>query len=455
MPILFKTRQIFCCTCFNRTFFLLRKISHSFSSQLTFRKHSTNANKTSAICKSTINGRLSTPQRIIRKEPVLTICRLYIFSNRSCFQNLSSIQNASNVRRIQLGNVHICSGSFHSTLPRYVHPLLWMVVKPMAKLIALFGGRRFRFWYQTLPLKQKKMMLSWQKILMMLAILVGLGMFYYISHLQETPITKRIRFIAFTDEQFMKIANFEAKLQENMKENLFLPATHPSYIRVIQIMECLVHRNWALSNMKTQKWKVAILDSFDINAYVLASGHVFVNVGLLNFVQNDDQLAFVLAHEIAHILLGHAAEKVSFTQMIDYFVIIVMAAIWAFMPFDGIALVTQVFYEKVVQILLNSPYSRKLEREADIVGLELAAKACFDVREGSNFWKLMQFHEKLKGTETPEWISTHPSNVKRLELIEHFIPKAISIREQYHCNPLSENDPRDCLKDMKKLCKTY
>ena len=55
-----------------------------------------------------------------------------------------------------------------------------------------------------------------------------------------------------------------------MMESDFLPATHTSYIRVIKIMERLVHCNWALSNMKTQKWKVAIVDSLQANAYVLA-----------------------------------------------------------------------------------------------------------------------------------------------------------------------------------------
>lgn len=441
-----KTQRVFCCFRVARTFLWNQPRTNPFSTSTSKANRAKYNSMFISVIDSTIPNRASSSvlQRVIRNPSFVLPFRHYISLTRS--NKLRQIP-----LRVSNDTPILCHAIFHTSPSRHVSPILWMIVKPVAKLVALFGGRRFRFWYHALPFEQKKLFVNWQNMLALMFVLIGLGATYYVSHLQEAPITKRIRFIAFTDDQFQKIATFEAKLQEKLKANLFLPATHPSYYRVMCVMEKLVHSNWALSNMKTHKWKVAIVDSSDINAYVLASGHVYVHIGLLNFVQNDNQLAIVLAHEMAHALLGHAAEKVSYAQIIDYFVIILMAAIWAFMPFDGIALITQAFYEKVVQILLDYPYSRKLEKEADIIGLQLAAKACYDVREGYNFWKLMRFSEQLQGSEIPEWLSTHPSNVNRQELIDHLLPKAISVREKSHCPPLSKEDPRNCLKRMEKM----
>ncbi|GAB1610052.1 metalloendopeptidase OMA1, mitochondrial-like isoform X1 [Argonauta hians] len=341
----------------------------------------------------------------------------------------------------------LIAARFHTTGPLYVPPAFWMLFKPVAKVVALLGGRRLRLWWRSLPHQHRKkykkeIYSSWQKYL----VYAGTGALalvaYYCYHLQETPITKRIRFIAFTEDQFMKIANFEAKLQQSTFKNAILPASHPSYRRIIRILDRLVRTNHKIFKMKGQKWKVAIIRSTDSNAFVLPTGHVYVNEGLLKMVSNDDQLAVILAHELAHVVLGHAAEKVSYAQMIDVLLIISMAAIWMFLPFDGIALVTQAFYEKVVQILLDLPYSRKLEREADVVGLDLAARACYDIREGSNFWKQMEINDKLNQVSIPQWLSTHPVHSKRSELIDHLVPKATVLREQCGCPPLPLVDPR-------------
>ncbi|XP_029650253.1 metalloendopeptidase OMA1, mitochondrial isoform X1 [Octopus sinensis] len=344
---------------------------------------------------------------------------------------------------------------FHTSGPRYVPPVIWMFVKPVAKITALLGGRRLRLWWRSLPHQKKKqvqseILSSWQKYLLAAGLGVMALITYYSAHLQETPITKRIRFIAFTDDQFMKIANFEAKLQQSSYQDLFLPASHPSYKRIIRILENLVRSNHNVFKMKDRKWKVAIISSVDSNAFVLPTGHVYVHEGLLNMVANDDQLAVILAHELAHVVLGHSAEKVSYAQIIDIFVIIVMAAIWTFLPFDGIALVTQAFYEKVVQILLDLPYSRKLETEADVVGLKLAAKACYDIREGSNFWKHMEINDKLNQVTSPQWLSTHPLHSQRSQLIDHLVPKAIEVRDQCGCPPLPSVDPREKFKKFEE-----
>ncbi|KAF6345238.1 OMA1 zinc metallopeptidase [Rhinolophus ferrumequinum] len=93
--------------------------------------------------------------------------------------------------------------------------------------------------------------------------------------------------------------------------------------------------------------------------------------------------------------------------------------------------------------MFDRPYSRTLEAEADKVGLQLAAKACVDVRASSVFWQQMEFTDGLYGhPKLPEWLSTHPSHGNRAEHLDRLIPQALTIREICNCPPLAGPDPR-------------
>ncbi|KAH7970765.1 hypothetical protein HPB49_015382 [Dermacentor silvarum] len=145
------------------------------------------------------------------------------------------------------------------------------------------------------------------------------------------------------------------------------------------------------------------------------------------------------------------AEQVSYAHLIDFALVGFLAAIWAIMPTDGIAVVTHWFFEKVVSLLLRLPYSRKLELEADEVGLQLAAKACFDVREASAFWTKMS----LMGSalDDVEFISTHPSHEHRSEYLDNLMNNAIELRRQCHCPRLPPQDPRVLMSMLKEEVK--
>ena len=78
-------------------------------------------------------------------------------------------------------------------------------------------------------------------------------------------------------------------------------------------------------------------------------------------------------------------------------VLIPLALLWALLPNDGIALVADWFFQCVVDVFVNLPFSRNMETEADEVGLLLASKACFDVREAVNFWGNMAKVEASEG----------------------------------------------------------
>ena len=89
------------------------------------------------------------------------------------------------------------------------------------------------------------------------------------------------------------------------------------------------------------------------------------------------------------------------------------------------------------------PKRRKIETEADIVGLKLAAKACYDIREGSAFWmKMAALEQKTVISE----LSTHPSNSSRSELMDSYMDEMIKLMECHNCPKLSDKDPRDAVR---------
>ena len=121
----------------------------------------------------------------------------------------------------------------------------------------------------------------------------------------------------------------------------------------------------------------------------------FFNSGMLKVCSNNDQLAIIIAHEISHALLNHAGEKLSYANFISALLFIPMAVIWAILPNDGIAIITDWFVDKVSAIIFDLPFSRQMEEEADEVGLKLAAKACVDIREAPLFWAKMRLLEEI------------------------------------------------------------
>merc|ERR1719397_720881 len=119
-----------------------------------------------------------------------------------------------------------------------------------------------------------------------------------------------------------------------------------------------------------------------------------------------------------------------------------MALLWALMPNGGIAIVCDWFIDKVTNLLVHLPFSRYMELEADEVGLILAAKACFDVREAPAFWELLELldDDPLSNEEDLEFLATHPVH---------------KTRQFCGCEKLNPNsDPKLKIEDFKKVMKS-
>ncbi|OEF27612.1 M48 family metallopeptidase [Vibrio rumoiensis] len=158
-------------------------------------------------------------------------------------------------------------------------------------------------------------------------------------------------------------------------------------------------------------WEVVVFDSPQVNAFALPGGKIGVYTGLLNVATNQDQLATVLGHEVAHVLANHGNERMSRSQITN-----------TGLQISDVALSTTGYGEYRdlamgalglgVQYGITLPYGRTQETEADIMGIDLMAKAGFDPNQSIQLWKNMA--KTSGGNQPPELLSTHPSHGTRI-----------------------------------------
>ncbi|KAH3867356.1 metalloendopeptidase OMA1, mitochondrial-like isoform X2 [Dreissena polymorpha] len=340
-----------------------------------------------------------------------------------------------------LRNIHITS----ATRAPWFLPLLPLFKGFLLKVTAVLTGRRFRQWRMKQPPEMQAKILRYKiAVFAILGIVLGsLSLLFYETHLQEAPLTGRKRFITLLPEQVKKIADFNTEMMMENLQGKILPESDGRYKLVDTVLRRLQKSNADFPGINDIPWKIRIVDANEVNAFVYPNGAIFVMTGLLNFVHNEDEFAIVLGHELSHALMSHTAEELSMVQLWDWFVFVLLAAIWCILPNDGLALVAHWYYERVIDVGFQKPFSRDIEREADYAGLYLASRACYDVRESAVLWSNMQVFEDMAGEKrTAEFLSTHPSHDSRVKYFQELIPKAVEERVKCHCPPLPAEDPR-------------
>lgn len=153
-------------------------------------------------------------------------------------------------------------------------------------------------------------------------------------------------------------------------------------------------------------WEEHVLQNRQVNAFCLPAGKIFVFTGLLRVAENDDQLATVLSHEIAHALAHHASERVA-RAMGD----------------------REHGRGGLFAAFLTKRYDREQESEADHIGIFLMTFAGYDPREAVRFWERMR-QLNTRG-QPPEILSDHPSDLRRTQDIEKWVPRALDGKKAF------------------------
>ena len=165
------------------------------------------------------------------------------------------------------------------------------------------------------------------------------------------------------------------------------------------------------------QWEVTVFESKDVNAFALPGGKIGVYTGLLKVATNQDQLAAVIGHEVSHVLANHSAERLS-----DQ-----MAAGLGAQVAGAYTGVDPQLYAMAGNVFFLLPFSRSHESEADLLGMDLMARAGFDPRQSINLWQNMA---RQSGNKPAEFMSTHPSDETRIRQLSERLSTAMPLYEQ-------------------------
>ncbi|MEW6258454.1 MAG: M48 family metallopeptidase [Thermodesulfobacteriota bacterium] len=194
-------------------------------------------------------------------------------------------------------------------------------------------------------------------------------------------------------------------------------------MRIQRAVETYFQQQGMAAELQEYRWEFNLVESPEVNAWCMPGGKVVVYTGILPITQDEEGLAVVMGHEIAHAVAKHGNERMS--QALA-------------MQMGGVALSVAMANQSTrtrnlamaafgagatVGILL--PYSRLHESEADEMGLIFMAMAGYDPHASLGFWQRMAAQKSAK-KKPPEFLSTHPSDSKRIEDIRRMIPKAMA-----------------------------
>jgi metalloendopeptidase OMA1, mitochondrial len=227
---------------------------------------------------------------------------------------------------------------------------------------------------------------------------------------ESAPVTGRKQLVLMSDSESTKMGldAYEKILKESK-----LSTDQAMIARVKRVGSRIA----TVSGQTDYKWEFNVIVDDTPNAFALPGGKVGVNTGLFKVVQNDDQLAAVMAHEVGHAIAHHGAERMS-QQM----------AVQAGLASLGLGGDTASQYSQLAAMAATLgvvlPFSRTQEAEADHIGVIMMAKAGYDPRAAVALWENFS---KLGGDRQPEFMSTHPAPASRIQNIKALLPEATAI----------------------------
>jgi predicted Zn-dependent protease len=170
------------------------------------------------------------------------------------------------------------------------------------------------------------------------------------------------------------------------------------------------------------QWDVSVFESDEINAFCMPGGKIGIYSGLVKkLALSDDEIAVVMGHEISHALREHSREKASQSRLSK-------AIVQAIASSNSRYASTNASLANLgSQLFVQLPFSREMELEADLMGLELLARAGYDPRLAPGFWR--KFMQATGQPGQAEFLNTHPNDDRRIAQAEASIPKVLSVYE--------------------------
>lgn len=174
------------------------------------------------------------------------------------------------------------------------------------------------------------------------------------------------------------------------------------------------------------QWELVVFEDDQINAFALPGGKIGVYTGILEVTENQHQLAAIIGHEVGHVIAEHGNERMSNSTLIG----IGMEATNVLLQTNEIASSNMIMAAigMGVQVGVQLPFSRSHETEADLIGLELMARAGFTPSESVSLWENMD--KASGGKRQAEFLSTHPLPTSRIDVLRQNMSAAQHLADQ-------------------------
>lgn len=239
------------------------------------------------------------------------------------------------------------------------------------------------------------------------------------------PITGRKHNLLVSDAQVLSLSNEEyakymktAKVSTNTKNTQMVQRVGR---RLANAVEQYLKNNGMSSELQSFSWTFNLVQDNSANAFCMPGGKIVVYEGILPLTQSEDALAIVLGHEIAHAVAKHSAEQMSKKMRQQYGTQIGGAVLQGLGMGTNTSSIVGALVQQGFQFR-NLKYSRDNESEADRMGLVFAAMAGYNPQVAVSFWQNMA---RQSSSTTPEFMSDHPSDEKRIAQIQKNMPEAL------------------------------
>jgi len=193
--------------------------------------------------------------------------------------------------------------------------------------------------------------------------------------------------------------------------------------KISRAAETYLSENGLASEIPSYNWEFNLIESKDVNAFCMPGGKVAFYTGILPFCQNADGVAVIMGHEVAHAIAHHSRERASQQLMTSIGGTLLSVGLGAGGASGLTSEVAMAAYGLGSEVGILLPYSRSHESEADRIGLSLMAMAGYNPEAAVGFWERMS---EASGSGQANFLSTHPSDQKRIADIKKFLPEAMS-----------------------------
>ena len=227
------------------------------------------------------------------------------------------------------------------------------------------------------------------------------------------PVNEEFKF----GEVDLEVLEQSELLDQKLERDGLILANEPASVYLSQIGQLLIPKDLRIERVT---WKFRAVRDPQPNAFALPNGSIYVTTGLLSLMDNESQLAAIIAHELTHVMRRHTYQH-NRSNRKKFLTMNIMSAIGAYAPMSGVGAVIMIVTTVAPFIMVATMYgySRELEREADLKGIDMMISAEYPPEEMIQVMKLL--NKDIEGENIRLFYNDHPSLDERIKYLSGYL----------------------------------